>query len=205
MLSIPFDAILTTNYTYEAEECFIPDFHTKSETALKRFWNQTKKRKDKIIDPKYLLHTFNRVSQGEIEQEIWHIHGEVRRKTSLILTHDEYSHLIHQLVEYNKERGRDFYTYSEDVRFESWVDYLLLGDLHIIGFGFDFSEFDLWWLLTRRLKEEAGAGRLVFYAPKSEEKKAIHSALRAMGAEVVDCGVSIEDKDAYKTFYERAI
>ena len=207
LLKIPFDAVLTTNYTYEAEECFVKDFHEKKEETLKKYWLQAKKYQNKRTDPKYLLHTYNHMTDGQVEQDIWHIHGEVRRKSSMILTHDEYSHLISELVLYNKERGRDYYNYKEDVQFESWVDYLLLGDLYIIGFGFVFTEFDLWWLLTRRLKEETGSGRLVFFTPESEDQndKAICSALQAMGATVEHCGVSENDENAHQTMYRKAI
>lgn len=34
----------------------------------------------------------------------------------------------------------------------SWADVFFMTDLHIIGFGLDFAELDIWWLLNRRIR-----------------------------------------------------
>lgn len=34
----------------------------------------------------------------------------------------------------------------------SWIDTFFFTDLHIIGFSLDFSEIDIWWLLSRRAR-----------------------------------------------------
>lgn len=209
LMQVPFDAILTTNYTYEIENSIITDYYRRSNNSMKRLARWTKEKPD----GKYLIHGFNRVANQTVTQDIWHIHGEVRRKSSMILTHDEYSHLIAKLVEYNKERGHDYFDFAEAVNFESWVDYLILGDLHILGLGFDFSEFDLWWLLTRRLKEDTGKGQIIFYTPEKEKtdgkKIAIEKALEAMGARIEHCGIQLTNdheinKGLYQEFYKTA-
>lgn len=44
----------------------------------------------------------------------------------------------------------------------SWIDAFFYMNVHIIGLGLDFSEIDLWWLLTRcaRLIQKLGKGKI---------------------------------------------
>lgn len=47
----------------------------------------------------------------------------------------------------------------------SWIDAFFFADLHIIGLSLDFSEIDLWWLLSRRarLYKNRTDGNKVYY------------------------------------------
>ena len=36
---------------------------------------------------------------------------------------------------------------------QGWLDYFLMGDVHAVGFGFDLSEFDIWWAIERKSRE----------------------------------------------------
>jgi hypothetical protein len=56
-----------------------------------------------------------------------------------------------------------------------------MGDIYIVGLGFDFSEFDLWWLLNRRLRENASIGNVYFYELISEQSNAKISVLKSLG------------------------
>ena len=47
------------------------------------------------------------------------------------------------------------------------MDAFILGDVYILGFGFDLSEFDLWWLLNRKFNEKADHGHVYYLEPKS--------------------------------------
>lgn len=173
LTSLPFDAILTTNYTYEIENCFLSEY---SELKNKLKYVKTIERSSsKNCDTKYLLHTFN---QFKNRPPIWHIHGESRRKSSIVLTHDEYSRLIHQLVAENKLNKNKYIDYENEVKYKSWLDYFLMSNLYIVGLGMDFSEFDLWWILNRRMREKAKKGKIVLFESTNmniSKKKALEA------------------------------
>ena len=139
------------------------------------------------------------------------MHGEARRKTSLVLSHDEYGRLISKMVSYNKYRGNDFEEKRDLITFESWIDYMIVGNVYIIGCGFDFSEFDLWWLLSRRQRETAAKGRVVFYEPKSSDTNYKHNALCDLGVDVESFDMTVPDDDGNKKakffnqFYHKAV
>lgn len=150
LVSLPFDAILTTNYTYEIECAQISRYAALSNN---KYACSTLPRQDS----RHLLHTFNRLTEDT--GDIWHIHGELWNKSSMILSHDKYARLVHEIVAYNQKRGKNYQDYGTNLKFKSWVDYFLMEDVYILGFGMDYSEFDLWWLLGRRLRWKAKVGK----------------------------------------------
>lgn len=199
IVSMPLDAILTTNYTYELEVALRPNYPFLANASKRKYASSTTDQ----LDSKFLLHTYNRVQRNS--PDIWHIHGELRCPNSMILTHDEYARLIHRILDYNKKRGNNYQNYRNDLKFKSWIDYFLLGDVYILGFGMDFSEFDLWWLLGRRMREKVGAGQIVFYEPAKEELRPKHAALRDIGVSVRSLGINIQNCSDYNRFYKAAI
>lgn len=206
LLNINFDAILTTNYTYELEYNLKSGYCSISANTKRERYAKTT---ESEYDSKYFIHTFNRVSNGEISQDIWHIHGEQRRKSSLVLTHDEYARLMGQIIDYNNGIRNKFYYYYDNLKFKSWIDYFVMGDLYILGQGFDFAEFDLWWLLLRRIRERAETGKIIFYEPEKKDNKYKLLALEDLGVKTETFGCTINtSKDIdqqYKNFYDEAI
>ena len=153
-------------------------------------------------DPKYLLHTCN---QFENRPPVWHIHGELRRKSSIVMTHDEYVRLLQKIVEYNKAIARKYLLFSEKVYYDSWVDYFLMSNLYVVGLGMDFSEIDLWWLINRRLREKAKTGKIIFYKSMYDDS-AVSNALQLMEVEVVAPDIDAESKEEYyRIFYRNVI
>jgi hypothetical protein len=71
----------------------------------------------------------------------------------------------------------------------SWVDYFLRDHLHIVGFAFDFTEIDLWWLLVYKRRRDTKTGRTFFYVVdisddiESRERAKI-SLFASLGVEV---------------------
>ena len=53
----------------------------------------------------------------------------------------------------------------------SWLDYFMLGDVHIVGLGMALSEMDLWWLVNCKKRHFPGR-KVILYKPdiKPEEK-----------------------------------
>lgn len=201
LLKIPFDSILTTNYTYEIEYAIKSNYPQLTEVSKKKYAASLKP------DAKYLIHTYNAF---ENKPPIWHIHGEVRRKNSLILSHDEYARLTNKIIEYSNTRKDDYVFYNQDIHVKSWIDYFILGDLYILGFGFDYAEFDLWWLVNRRLREKANCGEIYFYEPEVEENHYKLLAMKDMGikVETLNIKISADEKDSeikYNDFYNKAI
>ncbi len=212
LLQIPFDAVLTTNYTYELENSIDP-LYTESDdkedfvciTAANHI------PEDKQPDSIRLLNTFNCISNGTRDVNIWHIHGEVREPCSMILTHEEYGRLVYELVA-NEQAKRK----SNIICFDSWIDYFLYGDLYVLGQGIDFAEFDLWWLLSRRHREGERAGKAFFYSPQEKGNvfTKIEDALDQIGMKIDHCGIMLKDRkktsseemnNIYISFYEKAI
>lgn len=203
LLTLPFDSILTTNYTYELEYAMKSDYPDLKDKAKTTYSVQTEK------DNKYLIHTYN---YFENYPPIWHIHGEARRKSSLILSHDEYARLTNKIIEFCNER-KDYYTeHSQDLQTKSWIEYMILGDLYVLGFGFDFAEFDLWWIINRRMREKAQCGDIYFYEPETDDNIYKLSAMRDIGIKVESLGIKIKEDDdnsiknaKYNDFYAKAV
>ena len=57
-------------------------------------------------------------------------------------------------------------------QFQTWVDLFFAATVYFIGFGLDFSETDIWWLLNKRarFKEKLEiSNEIFFYAPKQQK------------------------------------
>ena len=211
LLAIPFDAVLTTNYTYELENALDPAYPLSDNKETHAFTTVSDPVKGKKPDAVRLLNTFNRFQTGKRNIDIWHIHGEVREPASMILTHEEYGRLVAELVK-REDRQQD----PTKVCFESWIDYFIYGDLYVLGQGINFAEFDLWWLLSRRQREKTGRGRSIYYAPQQHNKNftEVEEALDQIGMKVENCRKTIPDLDKisgaecnefFYKFYETAI
>ena len=174
LIACNFDAILTTNYSYEIEYA-----QDKKYPSLK---NDAKRKRSLYYErnSRYLLHTFNRVYDNATD--VWHIHGELRRPSSIIFSHDKYARLIEKIISYNKTLKNNGESYKNEFRIKSWVDYFIFGDVYILGFGMDYSESDIWWLLSRRKRERGGTGEIIYYVHK--ESKSRIKVLEEMGVTV---------------------
>lgn len=205
IIEIDCDAFLTTNYTYEIENAVNPKYVNIKSKNNYAFYTGEKS------DSRFLMNTFNVVkSESGATKKIWHIHGEARRPSSIVFTHDEYAREIAALVEINKDRKNSYQNKTGKVEFKSWFDYMILSDIYIIGFGIDFSEFDIWWLLNRRKREKASKGNMYFFEPYDDSKKAIYKALEMMDVRVEHCGYGVThnkdiDKIMFEQFYGKAL
>lgn len=202
------DAILTTNYTYEIENIFCDGYSSFSEKKKRALSFSTIEKGD----PKYLIYTYNRPSENACP--IWHIHGEARRPSSMILSHDEYIRYIEKIVEHNRKYGRNYEISADNLEMKSWIDYMILGNVYILGFGFDYSELDLWWLLNRCTREKRETGKLIFYEiddPQDSEKRLKHMVINDIkNAEYRSLGIRKDEwndnrKDIYHEFYRLAL
>ncbi len=165
LLSLPFDAILTTNYTYEIERIL-----TGEE------WTERARRKafvaldgnSRVRHNTFVCSMISRPDGKTIP--VFHIHGERMRKHSLILSYYSYANSVSRLIYLNKKRGNEYQekqANGESFDVLSWLDYFLLGEVYAVGFGFDPSEFDIWWAIERKARENARHG--IIHALLTEE------------------------------------
>lgn len=202
LLELPFDAILTTNYTYQIEEHISGNYLGLSNNQKREKYARQTFRNDKSKDTKYLLRTFNQLEYNAINKNIWHIHGEARRKNSIVATHDEYGKLMEKIRQYCSEKGGNYQKYCHAFRFKSWIDYLIMGDVYFIGSQLDYTEFDLWWLFSRRMREKMKHGKMVYYTPfePRSERKTIFKLLDIEIETLGECKTKF-----FNAFYEDAI
>jgi len=200
ILDLNSDAILTTNYTYEIENELCNNYNRFNESKKRNyaFWCD-KKANNRI-------HKFNRFLYNGITRDIWHIHGETRNISSIVFTHDEYSRITSDIVEYCRSAKNKYNNFSQSINMISWIDYFIIGDLYILGFGFEYSEFDLWWLLNRRVREKADIGKVHFFIPYWElkDKSSIKYIMDQLNVDVIT-GKDIVEEGKYFSFYEFAI
>lgn len=212
LLGMNFDDILTTNYSYEIEAAAI-SAKCITETLLKKTSRNAED--GKKVEPKYLLHTYQSIPFHTHENRIWHIHGEARKPNSMILGHYYYASLLYKMMDFANSRGNTYQGNQKENTMQtisSWIDSFILGDVYILGYGMDFSELDMWWLLNRKKRENAQHGRVYFYEPGSgkefDEKEEL---LKLLDVEVIHCGVTMpQDSDIeknlqYRKFYQLAI
>ena len=109
---------------------------------------------------------------------------------------------LERRVESARKAGGIFYP-------RSWVDYYLIGDLYIAGFGQDFSESDIWYLSCTK-KRHFPTAKTCYYTPVSpsgrkdlrDEEKAM---LEAYGIEVRERPIDEDSPDRYVRYYENVI
>ena len=147
--------ILTLNYDYNLEDS----------STFKRVDSSLRKEK------KYSL--FRRNSVGDVH--VWHIHGEASAPNTLALGHDHYSGSLHHIREYlviekmhKKSPFRQGISdFDKGNMLYSWLDIFLRDDIHFYGCSMEYSEIELWWLLSYkerlRLKRESVGNTHYYY------------------------------------------
>jgi len=205
ILAYGFNDIITTNYSYEleiasTEKCAISNY------ALDKMRNTTQERKR--VETRYLIHTYNEVTYNNHSNRIWHIHGEARNPSGMVLGHYYYGNLLARIKEYVKlldNRYLNSEMLGEEPEIKSWIDSFILNEIYVLGFGFDFSEMDLWWLLERKNREKACHGRVHFFCPEWEmdigEKVKL---LKSYGVDVHGSEINVCDND-YASYYKAAL
>lgn len=159
LLDLPFDAILTTNYSYEIEIAL----------SGKPWGNYQRQRSLRVLHgsagvlDNTCMCNLVRTPQGRTVP-VFHMHGERLRRHSLVLSYYSYAKSVAKLHALNRERGDQYRERQADrrgIEAWSWLDYFILGDVYSIGFGFNLSEFDVWWALERKAREKARHGTTI--------------------------------------------
>ena len=211
LLAMGFDDILTTNYSYELEAA-----SCGNKVITDSFLRKTCKniRDGERVEPKYMLRTCQMIKFHDVSNRIWHIHGEARKPDSMILGHYYYANMLCRMKNYVDSRYASYAAYSRErknIELHGWLDSFILGDVYMLGFGMDFSELDLWWLINRKKREGTLGPKIHFYEMGAEEFNEKHELLSLMNVEIHTLGMIKPQKDAensdavYREFYSRAI
>ena len=224
LLNLKFDNYLTTNYDFALNDSF--------KTKSKNNWiknNSTEgiysiRRNTSFFDSKNNEHC-----------KIWNIHGEVSNPKSIMLGLDHYCGSIGKIdgylkgnyeyqVENKKHQTIPIKEKINTNEFDnvSWVELFFITNLHIIGFGLDYSEIDLWWIINKRarLKKEVSIqNKIKFYVSPLEkllnpqrdygkyiQEKNKRELLKSFDVEIIEVpiDVSLFDKK-YKVQYQDII
>lgn len=167
--ALPVDAILTANYTYELEKALSPDFRCPPGRrcgARKTAYGEG----GKYVTQQ--LHTYF-LPQADMPP-VWHIHGEASKPNTMVLGHYHYGKLLAKMQQYVSSfisRYKASTARQQGMEMHSWLDYFLMGEVHIVGLGMALSEMDLWWLVNCK-KRHFPDSNVILYKPdiKPEEK-----------------------------------
>lgn len=178
----PFKVILTTNYDFTIEEAFSGPLHQPA-----------------FLSPESRYSLFRRYKAGE--REVWHIHGDSAKPSSMVLGYDQYAGSLQKIRNYVTEgveikklgyrlsspvKGGDLdFTVNKAVY--SWVDHFLRDHLHIVGLGMGFTEIDLWWLLLHKRRRLNQTGKVFYYQAglTPDKETAVTSLMKSLNVEVI--------------------
>ncbi|WP_246795461.1 SIR2 family protein [Burkholderia perseverans] len=199
-LVVQFDSILTTNYDASIEDAL----------AGPLYYQQSM-----MPESRYSLFRKNDVGA----RQVWHIHGDASRPQSILLGYDHYAGYLQKIRNYvtngmSPTESKVVLSNAATRRKEenqggrpifSWVDLFLRDHLHIVGFGFDFTEIDLWWLLVYKRRRDTKTGKTFFYCIDIdrniyEREAAKMSLFTSLGVEIV-----VVNADSYVSGYESII
>lgn len=135
--------------------------------------------------------------------DVYHAHGVDVLKRTLCLGHEHYASLIGKIRRYFYPNGDDDNNILADLILNKvpswgiWPEYLFTTDVAIVGFGLDYCETDIWWLLALRASTfnphsglQSRENQITFYEARIEgEPLSIHDkchsdAIGALGVEV---------------------
>lgn len=224
------NTLLTTNYDYGFEAALHKNF--------------IENKKHLAIDKSESIHSTKRCYKIE-GKKIWHIHGELTNnrnyKSSSTKNYPEESIMIgfgHYARYHNKImnliNGRSVNEKLQEKSLNQWPFYFFNSNISIIGFGLDFSESHLWWLLQKRkeyidrgipikntiyfyhlvsesnlvqlnLEDEEEYSKRVNFEIKSNKSKAKIEVLKSLGVEVVPIICNFENNFKYNEFYDKVI
>lgn len=233
-----FDYVLTTNYSYEIEAA-LTDRSNLSESQISRIMHF---HEVEHAQTQFLVNTFNDADGIPI----WHVHGEARKPDSMIIGSYYYGKLLRRCVERldgssePEEEGKKrnskgsrtslfkaLNKQGKPIRIGSWIDAFVLGDVYMLGFGLDFSESDIWWLLEYKANHCDICGSTFFYEPQSEtSNNCVHNAMipcdkraqffdgnqcktylleNTYKVKTINFEIAVANNEDYVRFYEKAI
>lgn len=212
-LSLGFDAVLTTDYSYEAEKSVDARFHLevgrssryrRATTAEKNKW------KRRGLYQYYMVEGTDKV----MAPPIWHIHGEAALPDSMVLGHYDYGKIQSAIQEYIttfERRWNGASRYGKDFIVNSWIDYFMTGNVYMVGYGLDLSEFDIWWLINCKKRHNPNGSRIIWLEPEIDiTSRLLAGAYGMMTPDIDMTDVNLDKTDGeeneqwFQVYHERA-
>ena len=198
ILELPIGDIITTNYSYELEQAGgIP--------AKKYYYYKCRKDSEKVSETIKKLRLYTYSNLEVFGKRIWHIHGDAATPDSVIMGHYYYGKLLRE-IQMRIRKFMPLYRWREnhniEVECKSWVDLFLSNDVYMLGFGFDFSEMDLWWLAACKNRSFSET-KIFYYAPKGEIKTDKRALFKSYNVELRE-NFKVENED-YVSYYKNVI
>lgn len=194
VMSTRFDAILSTNYSLEFEKSVLEPY---SDGRVRQLYRVTQKQT--ASQKSFGIFQCTRLP-AENNPLLWHIHGTALRKDSLIMGHQYYGKLLAEVIAraYAVNRGYRQATENQAPFIpKSWIDYFLIGDVYVFGFGMDLSESDIWWLLSFK-KSAFKESKVCFYQHEIKKESKLMLDSYGVRTPVID----FAEKD-YVNYYRR--
>ena len=198
LLSLPVNDIITTNYTYELEQA-------SGISPNKSAYYKARKHTKKVTktEDNFRLYTYSDLKS--VSKRLWHIHGDAASPKSIVMGHYWYGKILKEIEErvsrflkiYKSSKGQ-----NEKQLNISWVDSFLKNDVYMLGFGFDTSELDIWWLACCKKRNFPGT-KICFYTDKQELDKGLEAMLASYNIEIHN-EIAVKDSN-YVKFYETVI
>jgi hypothetical protein len=82
--------------------------------------------------------------------KFYHIHGEQKIPRTLCLGYEHYVGCLSKLREHVRKFQKTQLSERTTADVANWPDLFFTHNVYIVGFDFDASEIDLWWLITYR-------------------------------------------------------
>lgn len=207
-----FDNYITTNYDHALIDSLL--------TLYKDQENTEQNQSEKI----YSIRRFYEFNiQNNKKTKLWHMHGNIKNPKSIQLGLDHYAGAIGKIDAYIK--GNYEYTSNgENIKIPtiqnklsaekdpqnenheiSWIDLFFNSNIHIIGLGLDYSEYDLWWILNKRarfmsLEPTLIKNKITFYcAGIDESKKELLESFNVI-VHIVDIQLEKSDPKYYQRY-----
>lgn len=181
-INLPFDHIITTNYDDAISEALTSE-------GYRQTWKN-------FSESLYSIRRRVGYQGKEKSKVVYYIHGDMHHPKSIMLGLDHYCGSIGKINDYLKGH----YDYSGTILLDlpkrlsqgindimSWIDLFFMSNIYIVGFGLDYSETDLWWILNKRkryLRERGGLinNKIVYLGETTPSKKEL---LESLGVNVI--------------------
>lgn len=193
ILELPFDRIITTNYTYELERAVCDN-----KSFCCKYHEEIKRRKSDMT-----LFGYIPVKIGEKEKQIWHAHGHSCAPSTVIMGHYFYGKLLSRIQRYIPNMMKGWHTSEKlgrEFEIRSWVDSFMTDDVYMVGFGMDLCEADIWWLACCK-KRHFPNSKIFFYVPKWDLPQDDPRRILMDTYGIIIREISCPEKD-YTAFYE---
>lgn len=133
------------------------------------------------------------------DTSIWHVHGESKYPQTIVLGQSMYARVVKKISEYIEQD-----TFLQEVH--SWIDHMFLDEVHMLGFGLDYSEIDIWAVLNARVRyyfHHPKKNTIYFYLYQDNPKEVldIESILESYDIKVI----KNKPQESAETFYKRIL